>query len=100
MFYSDFKLKWPIPVTILKIKKYNRVKTISFAFQSVSNRNYSKRSHFGQVMFILPVLNKLSQLLHVKFWSEKLKKWILGTQHSELIFFKLQHFIKNQFSNS
>ena len=97
MFYSTFKFKWPIPVTIFNIKKYNRVKTIDFAFRSVSNQNYSKRSIFGQVRFILPVLNKLFQLLHVKIWSEKIKNWFVMLRIQSLFFPNFHTLFKARF---
>ena len=97
MFYSDFKFKRPITVTIFNITKYNRVKTIDFAFRSVSNQNYSKRSIFGQVRFILPVLNKLFQLLHVKIWSEKIKNWFVMLRIQSLFFPNFHTLFKARF---
>ena len=86
MFYSDFEFKRPIPDRIFDIKKYNRVKYIYFVFRSFSNQNNTKKSIFGQVRFILPVLSKLFQLLHVKIWSEKIKNWFLVFRIPSLFF--------------
>jgi hypothetical protein len=86
VFYSDFEFKRPIPDRIFDIKKYNRVKSIYFVFRSFSNQNNTNKSIFGQVRFILPVLNKLFQLLHVKIWSEKIKNWFLVFRIPSLFF--------------
>jgi hypothetical protein len=86
VFYSDFEFKRPIPDRIFDIKKYNRVKSIYFAFQSVSKKKFSKKFIFGHFRFILPVLNKLFQLLHVKIWSEKIKNWFLVFRIPSLFF--------------
>ena len=86
MFYSDFNFKRPIQDRIFDIKKYNRVKSIYFAFRSFSNQNNSKKFIFGQVRFISSVLNELFQLLHVKIWSEKIKNWFLVFRIPSLFF--------------
>ena len=86
MFYSDFEFERPIPDRIFDIKKYNRVKSIYFVFRLFSNQNNTKKSIFGQVRFILPVLSKLFQLLHVKISSEKIKNWFLVFRIPSLFF--------------
>ena len=97
MFYSDFEFKRPIPDRIFDIKKYNRVKSIYFVFRSFSNQNNSKKSIFGQVGFILPVLNKLFQLLHVKIWSEKIKNWFVMLRIQSLFFPNFHTLFKARF---
>jgi hypothetical protein len=97
VFYSDFNFERPIPDRVFDIKKYNRVKSIYFAFQSVSKKKISKKFIFGQVRFILPVLNKLFQLLHVKIWSEKIKNWFVMLRIQSLFFPNFHTLFKARF---
>mgnify|MGYP006118914145 CR=1 FL=1 len=97
MFHSDFNFERPIPDRIFDIKKYNGVKSIYFAFRSFSNQNNSKKFIFGQVTFILPVLNELFQLLHVKIWSEKIKNWFLMLRIQSLFFPNFHTLFKARF---
>jgi hypothetical protein len=73
------------------------VKSIYFAFQSVSKKKISKKFIFGQVRFILPVLNKLFQLLHVKIWSEKIKNWFVMLRIQSLFFPNFHTLFKARF---